>query len=581
MKRSLVTTVLFLFPALAFSWISMAAPALWRRERLPATRETAAHAGPEETSLTPAESGAGLRGAVPAGEAPSAAPSAGPAGFEVEACAAGGVRLTAVVSVEDELGPRVLGLTTPERLLAIDATTAAFPMRLIASTENEPRLVGELVLARQPALRAVAIELGTACALRGTVVDHEQKPLPAGVRVVALDLFRARRWLEERRADREPLPDGRWAETVTDRDGRFALSGLLADRSYCLHAAGRGFSTSERGAQVQYACGDEVMLAVQPLFGGIVRVGTPGTDDRVREASRVLFGPVRLLGWPARSFPRDIEAEPALIGTALERQARLAREEGRRVLAVTGAEDMPLLHMQVQLRVPFLPETTHAIALPRLGEALAEIELSVAEPEGAVLALEVVSLTVPGSLERLGPDAEVAELRLSRAGRTTEVVVRAEPLLAGFSVPGLPPGAYEWALHYPGGGRFLPRTGEPPARVAVGEGGGLLLLDLTWAAAAELTILDAAGIPYAGPIQATFGAPNGAAFTDPEGRQVVGFDDVATYSWKQGPYLVPCLPPGEYQVACSADFGRRMKSGYSRFHRFEAGRVTQVELQTR
>jgi hypothetical protein len=106
-----------------------------------------------------------------------------------------------------------------------------------------------------------------------------------------------------------------------------------------------------------------------------------------------------------------------------------------------------------------------------------------------------------------------------------------------------------------------------------------LLLDLTWAAGADLIIRDAEGIPFSGPIQATFGAPNGVEFQNEQGQRVVGYDDAAVLSWRKPPYLAPLLPPGDYQVACSADFGRHMRSGYSELYPFRMGLVTRVELQ--
>lgn len=578
MNRWLVSAPLALLASISLFWLGMADPAARGRERLPAA-DAGATADTGAVRWAPAALDEGPRSPAPAEELPRAAAPEDLRGFAVVALGADGARLTARVMVEDGHGPRALGLTTPERLVDVDPATAVFPMRLIASTETEPRRVGQLVLSAPPALAVAAIVLADDCALRGTVVDPWGGRLPAGIRVVALDPYRRLRWLEERSAGGEPLLDGGWAETVTDQDGRFVLTGLLAGRGYCLTAAGLGFVTSERDAQARHACGGEVVLALQPLFGGIARLGTQRTDDLARAASKVVFGPVRLAAWPKGSFPRDIATEPALIGSMLEQQARQATDEGSRVIVFTSAEDVPELRMTAQVRIPFLPEASYAIAVPRLVDALAEIPIDVPEPEDVLGTLDVVALTTPGGLELLAPDSEVASLKLTRAGTTTEVIVRAEALLAGFSVPGLPVGTYEWKLTYPGAGRLLPRKGEPPGLLALAAGGGSLLLDLTWAAGADLIIRDAEGIPFSGPIQATFGAPNGIEFQNEQGQRVVGFDDAAVLSWREPPYVAPLLPPGDYQVACSADFGRHMRSGYSELYPFQMGRVTRVELQ--
>ncbi len=499
----------------------------------------------------------------------------------IAAVSSGRERLSATVCIEDESGSRSLGSTTPEHLLQVDMAGVSFPLRLIATTEGRVRLAGQVVLGSRPPAGLVEIELDAACALAGVVVDHQGRPLPAGVRVVALDPIRRSTWSEDQSAGRVPVFDGRWAETVTDANGRFALSGLLPGSNYVLSAAGAGFVTNEAKdlGWRRYECGNqEITLTAYALFGGIARIGAQRTDELVRDASQVFFGVVPVLRWPKGSFAANPASELALAGTVIQEQARRAAADGRQVVAFTAPHEGAELGVTVQVRVPFLPPGPYEIELPRVEGLLPDVAVDVPEPKGALGSLEVTAFVTAGGVDRLDPTAKVGRLRLKRASETFEVTVRAEPLLTGFSVPGLPVGAYEWSLRCAGGGRLLPRRGDPAAPVTVTEAGGTLLLDLAWTGAAELRVRDHEGVLLQGPIQARFMEPTETTPL-PDGGERVGYREVAGMSWRKPPYIAPFVPPGNFEVSCEADLGHRILIGNRVPIELRAGAVTSVELR--
>ncbi len=520
---------------------------------------------------------------VPEPDAPPVAAEREPARLEIAAIGPGGDRRRATVCAEDDAGSRLLGTTAPAGSLEVSTAELSFPVRLTATADDGELLAGYVVLDRSPPSGFVEVDLADTCVLSGAVVDSEGLPLPGGVRVIALDPLRRLSWLDDVLAGETPPLDGRWASTLTDGTGRFRLRGLLPGRSYGLYAAGAGFATSDELDPRRYACGEEtIVLTASPLFAGIVRVGTERTDELVREVSEVLFGPVRVAKFPAGSLPLDIARTPALAGTTIGEEARTAQAEGRRVLAFTAPGDVASLNMKAQVKVPFLPPDWHEIGVPRLESSLADIPIDVAEPTGVLGSLEVLALAVPGIADRLAPDSKIGELRLRRDGdETVVVVVRARSLLAGFSIPGLPLGVYEWSLRFPGGSRLLPRDGEPAAYVEVGESAASLLLDLTWTSAVELTIRDREGVLVTGPLRATVSARTGTENLDEEGAtQRVTYREVASMVWTRRPYIAPFVPPGEYYVGCTADFARRLNIRYKGPFEFQPDSVSSIELRS-
>jgi hypothetical protein len=494
----------------------------------------------------------------------------------------------AVVAIEDGRGRRPAGRTLGARGLPLERSSMNLPSRLIAVTEQEPRWVGAVVLAEMPPSGVVEIQLERGCVLAGTVVDPSGQPVP-GIRVVALDPLRRASWVHAYADGLEPESDGRWARTETGGDGRFELTGLLPGVDYDLWAAGQGFLVNDGNPFTarRYSCGEEeLVLQAHPLYGAILRA----TPDRAESALRAVL--VQGIESTPQAFPSYsldggryalVSSNPALMGTALEAQAREAQERGLMVIAWISHKDKASLPADVKTTPFFFAEGTHRVDVPRVRDRLDELVVNLGAPRD--LGTLYLHLIAPlGGLERLDPDLKVAALELVSIQEPTlrlRIPIRVGPAVEGFTVSGIPTGSYEWKLK--NGLVLLPGPDERPGLLHVAESGGSLLLDLSWTGMLELKIHDKDGVSVTAPVQAnlTLAETRKVLRKLPGGVEVSTSVDNLDMAWTAPPYVLPFLPPGEWYVECQSAMGQRLRGGHRGPVLVHAGDLTQAEIQTK
>lgn len=445
--------------------------------------------------------------------------------------------------VDEETGGAIYGATiTPldESLTRPIQTSATTDHDGIASLDRSS-LVGPITTSANgyipriddltPITSTKEVRLSRATTITGQLVCHRKEPIRAVLRVVAWESNRYKPSETSLDLARSNLSTPDCLVGLSDSSGHFEIDGIDANKRYRVAASGSG-SVSLSSASV--TAGQHLNLVCDGLYGAFVRIrdengNLPRVSESVHNNGR--FG--RYSYPDSARFASQWLAEVGGVSTAITSGARVLD----RLFLCTGRTlENEIGPFRVWYTVPGYEELHGRFNVSRLVDQIPCKELTLHEVSGrkGTLVVKMDGLSLPTK----GRSRLVGTLYLTSENKSRVEASVMSHMTPSIEIEHLPEGIYSVRFESYLGIYCAPALGDPPAQVFVhgGEVPASITLDLTRGGSVECVFLEESGHKIDRVVRIRL-KPTDPGVHSPNDRTYIA-----------GPYLIDCVPPGQYEI---------------------------------